>query len=334
MKKIFKNIALILISGLVLNGCAKREDDKNYIINTESEASDTDIVLTWNNKEIEERIGDEEGFSIKARVEVYNNKLYTGKIKKELPSKELIEKVFCDNKKMTDVTDIYINHDLPDEEVSYYYAIFDEKNENILQMYSFDNMSGEYQNLKYDNVHFDFLGEKASDADANSNEIVRCEELMKALEMNVIVSKYYGKNSNGKKLGEIYFYNSLEDVPVIDLHLGVEYTSIKIVDSEIADIRLAPNYTFIEDKKNVDSVLSPEQIIKIIRTEYDNGNITIIPDCTVDKIKLVYLEETKGEVVPVWLFTTYYGDMDNIIFVYNALDGTKLYDVMEGFITK
>lgn len=331
MKKCIKKFTFLLALIFSLTACAKRDEDKIVVINEETKTDD-ESLMAWNNKVINFKIDGEdenEGIVIEAKVEVYADNMYTGKILKEMPSKEKIENNCFDNMKTIDVTEKYKNHDISQiDDNEAHYALYD-SNENLLQIYHGNSSFGEYEDKEFEHYEVDFYSVKATYLDASEDEgILQCEKILNELGLNVKKSKYYEIKYNEKIYRHIDFFNILDDIPVITPKMGADNTFIETVDSKICKICFTPKYEFDGEKTKVDKILSPDQIIEFLKADYENGHITIPPHEKIDKIELVYLETKDNSVIPAWIFTVNFDNDDVVVYIYDAAKGTKLYDIM------
>ena len=328
MKKTIKKIALFVVVGALLTSCAKRDDDKISVINDDNK-TETENIMTWNDKKIEKRLGNEsDAFSIDATVDIYTDEMYIGQIKKEMPDKELIEKNLCDDHKMKAFS--YDNTE--DSEVRHNtYVIYDDEN-NISQIYDYSSICGKYENNKYDNEQIHFSDQVASDLDAKNNpDMLQYEKIFSQLELNVKAAKYFFQNQDGKELTCVEFYTMLDGAPILDTIFGMHYTSIELVNNEIKNVSFLPKYQFDGEKKKVEKIIAPDKMIDIISADYDNGKLALPVECSIDKIELVYIEIEGNKGVPAWVFisNSFEKTEDVAVFVYDAIDGTKIYNIME-----
>ncbi len=64
--------------------------------------------------------------------------------------------------------------------------------------------------------------------------------------------------------------------------------------------------------------------VEMIEKELCDGKLTGYPDDVIDKITLCYMENEENNVIPVWAFSIYWGDMDNVVYVYDAVNGNLI----------
>lgn len=328
MNKNIKKIAAVLTAGLILTGCNKNTAINGNKSEAESPIDTKEIIQAaeWNNEVIDKTIGEnEEKIIIKAKVNILSDDIYEGSIKKEFPTVEMIENELCDGKKMEDVSDVY-NSDLEDgDEAGKFYEIYYKESDILDRTYSYDDNAGEYGLFEYDSFHFYNWDSPASftDAKKDDDELIQCEDTLAALNMNVKAKDSY----DGKKRNCTYkvanFYNTLENIPVVRKKTGMELTTVKMVDSQIVNIRFAPEYEFVSDKKKVDQIINPESLMKIVEKDFCDGKLTGYPDA-IDKITLCYMENEENYVIPVWAFSIYWGNMDNVVYVYDAVNGNLI----------
>ena len=245
MNKNIKKIAAVLTAGLILTGC-----NKNTAINANKSEAESPIdtkeiiqAAEWNNEVIDKTIGEnEEKIIIKAKVNILSDDIYEGSIKKEFPTVEMIEKELCDGKKMDDVSDLYYSG-LEDE--GKFYEIY-YKESDILDRtysYSYDDNVGEYGLFDYDSFHFYNWDSPASFTDTKrDDELILCEDTLAALNMNVKAKDSYDGKKRNCTYKIVNFYNTLENIPVVRKKTGMELTTVKMVDSQIVNIRFAPEY--------------------------------------------------------------------------------------------
>ncbi len=333
-KQKIKSISILLILGLLFNGCAKRENDNNY--NEDYEKVDTINILEWNDKKINKYIGkNNDGISIDAVVYVYSNKLYTGRVLKSMPTVEDMENVVLDGKKMVEEhteNDLFDdNNNINGKKIDSYYALYEKNNDELKAMFSNNELEGSIVFSDYKKYHFEFDDKKATYLDASNYDMVHYEnETLDALHMNVKPFKFYEGIENNNKINEIRFLNMLDDIPFLNSNLGLDYTTIRKVGSNIAEIRYAPNLEFINEKKGVNQVLSPEAIIEIINNEYKNGNISVSNDWVIDRITLGYIETKDENVIPVWIFTSNFLGDEIVTYAFDAVTGKIVFDFGRG----
>ncbi len=328
MNKNIKKIAAVLTAGLILTGC-----NKNTAINANKSEAESPIdtkeiiqAAEWNNEVIDKTIGEnEEKIIIKAKVNILSDDIYEGSIKKEFPTVEMIENELCDGKKMEDVSDVY-NSDLEDgDEAGKFYEIYYKESDILDRTYSYDDNAGEYGLFEYDSFHFYNWDSPASFTDAKrDDELILCEDTLAALNMNVKAKDSYDGKKRNCTYKIVNFYNTLENIPVVRKETGMELTTVKMVDSQIVNIRFAPEYEFVSDKKKVDKIINPESLMEIVEKDLCDGKLTGYPDDVIDKITLCYMENEENYVIPVWAFSIYWGDMDNVVYVYDAVNGNLI----------
>ncbi len=321
MNKNIKKIAAVLTAGLILTGC-----NKNTAINANKSEAESPIdtkeiiqAAEWNNEVIDKTIGEnEEKIIIKAKVNILSDDIYEGSIKKEFPTVEMIEKELCDGKKMDDVSDVY-------NSAGKFYEIYDKESDILDRTYSYNDNVGEYGLFEYDSFHFYNWDSPASFTDAKrDDELILCEDTLAALNMNVKAKDSYDGKKRNCTYKIVNFYNTLENIPVVRKETGMELTTVNMVDSQIVNIRFAPEYEFTSDKKKVDKIINPESLMEIVEKDLCDGKLTGYPDDVIDKITLCYMENEENNVIPVWAFSIYWGDMDNVVYVYDAVNGNLI----------
>lgn len=321
MNKNIKKIAAVLTAGLILTGC-----NKNTAINANKSEAESPIdtkeiiqAAEWNNEVIDKTIGEnEEKIIIKAKVNILSDDIYEGSIKKEFPTVEMIEKELCDGKKMDDVSDVY-------NSAGKFYEIYDKESDILDRTYSYNDNVGEYGLFEYDSFHFYNWDSPASFTDAKrDDELILCEDTLAALNMNVKAKDSYDGKKRNCTYKIVNFYNTLENIPVVRKETGMELTTVNMVDSQIVNIRFAPEYEFVSDKKKVDQIINPESLMKIVEKDLCDGKLTGYPDDVIDKITLCYMENEENYVIPVWAFSIYWGEMDNVVYVYDAVNGNLI----------
>ena len=321
MNKNIKKIAAVLTAGLILTGC-----NKNTAINANKSEAESPIdtkeiiqAAEWNNEVIDKTIGEnEEKIIIKAKVNILSDDINEGSIKKEFPTVEMIEKELCDGKKMDDVSDVY-------NSAGKFYEIYDKESDILDRTYSYNDNVGEYGLFEYDSFHFYNWDSPASFTDAKrDDELILCEDTLAALNMNVKAKDSYDGKKRNCTYKIVNFYNTLENIPVVRKETGMELTTVNMVDSQIVNIRFAPEYEFTSDKKKVDKIINPESLMEIVEKDLCDGKLTGYPDDVIDKITLCYMENEENNVIPVWAFSIYWGDMDNVVYVYDAVNGNLI----------
>lgn len=321
MNKNIKKIAAVLTAGLILTGC-----NKNTAINANKSEAESPIdtkeiiqAAEWNNEVIDKTIGEnEEKIIIKAKVNILSDDIYEGSIKKEFPTVEMIEKELCDGKKMDDVSDVY-------NSAGKFYEIYDKESDILDRTYSYNDNVGEYGLFEYYSFHFYNWDSPASFTDAKrDDELILCEDTLAALNMNVKAKDSYDGKKRNCTYKIVNFYNTLENIPVVRKETGMELTTVNMVDSQIVNIRFAPEYEFTSDKKKVDKIINPESLMEIVEKDLCDGKLTGYPDDVIDKITLCYMENEENNVIPVWAFSIYWGDMDNVVYVYDAVNGNLI----------
>ena len=333
-KRKIKGVSILLIIGFLFNGCAKRENGNN--LNDDYEKVNTINILDWNDKKINKYIGkNDDGINIDAVVYVYSNKLYTGSVFKSMPTVEDVEKVVLDGNKMVEEHTEYDlfddNNKINEKKIDTYYALYEENNDELKAMFSNSEMEGSIVFSDYKKYHFEFDDKKATYLDASNYDMVHYEnQILDALYMNVKPFKFYEGIENNKKIDEIRFINMLDGVPFLNSDLGLDYTTIRKVDSNIAEIKYAPNVEFVNENNSVNQILSPEAIIEIINNEYINGNISVANDWVIDRILLGYIETKDENVIPVWIFTSNFLGDDVVTYVFDAVTGKIVFDIGRG----
>ena len=321
MKKFFKLAYIMFAVSVVFGGCAKREEDVSE--ETFNELQDKVVSVEELNylsqKKYNDCIGEEGNeFIIEADV-IIPSKISMGKVSASLPTPNEIEKMFCNNQQLKEVE--------VDDQV-FEWQLSDEDG-NIKKTYSFDDMSALYSDGEVDSGTMDIELLNASEEPEKFDEkqINMAKQVLNDLDYSVEEKrkKYISNKDHSRSI--IYYAVLIDNVPVVEPDLGIDYTHVVIYDDIVAQVGLTPRYRLIESEDT--KVLPLEEVITHVKNLYNDGKIQLLSE-KINQIQLMYYVDSDENLIPVWTFLSDLVDdgEEMVIVLFDARTGDMLYNVV------
>lgn len=299
MKK--KLVILMILANVVwmISGCAKREPD-SPVSSGSLELQPIDVVSQANGSHVERVLGEEPmQLSINADV-IIPSEIKTGSVEVRYPAVSKIEETLCTE---------------PMEEVG--------ENEWAIKA---DGKPYAYE--QYYNQADDLAGYYNAQLKVPVEDDSTMDEKLLSEQADAILSAFgysaelLHTERNGNTLS-CFYSPTLLDTPIVSKTLGLGGTQLYMTEDGLASMWLEK--TVVESDLQDTEILPLDVALDRMELLCESQQIPLFPEA-VRYIRLAYYVDEQSNLLPVWCFSTYFANRENVVYCMNAVTGNIVFD--------